>query len=225
MSREPNPRMARRSVVRLIVAVAAVPLIDACAASNTDRGHGPLPQAAGPRGARPRGPAGTLTDPDLVHPVVPWKLTLGEAERETLRALCDLILPGEAHMPAASALGAHDFVDEWISAPYATMREDAVLVREGLAWIDAEAQRRFHARFHALRAEQQGAIADTICDLTRAPAGQERAALFFDRVRQLTVIAVTTTREGMADLGYVGNVALDEWKAPPPEVLRIAGLL
>ena len=30
--------------------------------------------------------------------------------------------------------------------------------------------------------------------------------------------------EGMTDLEYIGNVALAQWDAPPPEVLRHLGL-
>ena len=122
MGAGPNPRMARRSMLKLIAAAAAAPGLSACA--TEDRGHGPLapdPDRPSPR----RGPAGTLSDPDLVNPVVPWKLTLGESERATLRALCDLILPGDERLPAASALGAPDFIDEWVSAPFDKMRVDA----------------------------------------------------------------------------------------------------
>ena len=58
--------------------------------------------------------------------------------------------------------------------------------------------------------------------LIAAPALQH-AAYFFDRVCELALISHYTTREGMDDLGYVGNVPLKEWAAPPPEVLRDVG--
>lgn len=47
---------------------------------------------------------------------------------------------------------------------------------------------------------------------------------FLDRVRYFTSTAFWTTTEGMTDLEYIGNVALAQWDAPPPEVLRHLGL-
>jgi hypothetical protein len=154
----------------------------------------------------------------------PWPLTLSEGERATLAALCDLILPSDAGSPAASTLGAHEFIDEWVSAPYPAMQEDGRLVRAGLAWIEGEALRWYRAGFAALDAERQRVICDTICNPADTPPELQSQAMFFDRVRELTVVAHYTTREGMTDLGYVGNVALDAWLAPPPAVLRQVGL-
>ena len=98
-------------------------------------------------------------------------------------------------------------------------------MREGIAWLDVESRKRFGAEFRTTSARQQSEIADAICSLAGIAPALQRPAFFFDRVRELTVVAVYTTREGMADLGYVGNVALDEWKAPPTEVLRLVGLM
>jgi hypothetical protein len=222
-------RFARLAAVKLIVAAAGAPsLLAACASAPTaavdPAGRAPaLVREVEPH-ARPPGPAGTLTDPDLLHPVRPWPLTLSEGERTTLAALCDLILPADAGSPAASALGAHEFIDEWVSAPYPAMQEDARLIRAGLAWLEDESLRWYHAGFAALDAERQRVICDTICDPADTPPELQAQAACFDRVRELAVIAHFTTREGMTDLGYVGNVALEAWPAPPPEVLRLVGL-
>ena len=50
------------------------------------------------------------------------------------------------------------------------------------------------------------------------------AARFFAKVRDLTATAFYTTPEGMADIGYVGNLPSTEWGLPPAEVLRHLGL-
>jgi hypothetical protein len=206
-------------MVKLIAAAASAPAL--LAACTTD----PVGRASARQSAAQHvGPAGTLTDPDLVHPVVPWQLTLSEGERATLAALCDLILPADSGSPAASALGAHDFIDEWVSAPYEAMRADGTRIREGLTWLEGESLRWYHTDFAALDSGRQGVICDTICDPADTPLELQSQAVFFDRVRELTVIAHFTTREGMADLGYVGNVPLKEWLAPPLEVLRQVGL-
>ena len=220
----PTHALARRAVVKLIAAAAAAPaLLAGCSSAATDG-----TATAGATliaSTRRRGPAGTLSDPDLVNPVVPWPLSLDPHERQTLVVLCDLILPGDARSPAAGTHGADAFIDEWVSAPFDDMRADGVLLREGLAWLDAESTRRFAARdFLALGESGQRALCETICNPAITGPVLQRPALFFDRVRELCCIAHFTTAEGMADLGYVGNVALDAWGPPPPEVLRHVGL-
>jgi hypothetical protein len=217
-----QPRFARRTMIRMIAAAAAAPvLFRGCTAVPGER-----VQSAD--ATTYRGPAGTLTDPDLVDPGVPWPLTLTEGERVGLAALCDTIIPADAHSPAASAIGAHDFIDEWVSAPYAQMQDDGTQIRDGLAWLDGEARRRFQAPFANLAEAQQHAICDDICYLPEV--GPEAApevtagAEFFDKVRMLTAMAFYTTPAGMADVGYVGNTPLNEWLPPPPEVLRLVGL-
>jgi hypothetical protein len=104
------------------------------------------------------------------------------------------------------------------------MERDKVLVRGGIVWLDAESNRRFGARFVELTAAQQTAICDDICYGEEAPAALKSASRFFDKVRDLTATAFYTTREGMQDLGYVGNVPLAQWDPPPPDVLRKVGL-
>ena len=98
-------------------------------------------------------------------------------------------------------------------------------------WLDREAHTRFgngvpsSARFRDLGEAQQRAICDDICDPERAEGGRfEAPALFFDRVRYLTLTAFWTTAEGMDDLRYIGNTPLTRWDPPPPEVLRHIGL-
>lgn len=168
--------------------------------------------------------AGTATDPDLLDPEVPWEGLLTEGELATLAVLCDVIIPEDERSPSASAVGAHEFIDEWVSAPYEGNREDLVLIRGGLAWLDVESEDRFGAPFSALTAERKTAICDDICYLEDAAPEHRAGARFFDRVRDLASTAFWTTEEGMADLGFVGNRAMASFEGPPPEVLERLGL-
>ncbi|WP_420448865.1 gluconate 2-dehydrogenase subunit 3 family protein [Candidatus Palauibacter sp.] len=174
-------------------------------------------------GGNPRA-AGTATDPDMVSPVVWWDLVLTEDELATLAPLCDVIIPEDEHSPGAAALGAHAFIDEWVSAPYDGNRNDLVLVRGGLVWLDIESNERFGGRFTELTLEQKHAICDDICWEANAAPEYRVAARFFDRVRDLTSTAFWTTAEGMADLGFVGNRPMPSFDGPPPEVLERLGL-
>lgn len=215
-----SPGIDRRAALKVIAAAAAAPHL--FAACETPEPSPSMPSAAG---SNPLA-AGTRFDPDLLDPVVPWERSLTSQELETLAALCDLILPADDRSPAASEVGAHEFVDEWVSAPYEGMQKDKVLVRGGIVWLDAESERRFGdgSRFVGLTAAQQTEICDDICWAEDAAPRFKSAARFFDKVRDLTTTAFYTTREGMEDVGYVGNVPLASWGPPPPEALRHVGL-
>ncbi len=212
--------MDRRQALKVMAIAAAVPSLTSCAPTDAGDDVVVAPAAANPKAA------GTAWDPDLLAPVIPWERTLTSDELETLATLCDIIIPADERSPGASQLGAHDFIDEWVSAPYARNERDQVTVRGGLVWLDGESAGRFGegSRFRELDAAQQRAICDDIRSVADAPSGLEAGARFFDRVRDLTAAAFWTTREGMQDLGYVGNVPLARWDPPPPEVLRHLGL-
>ena len=50
------------------------------------------------------------TDPDLMHPVVPWSRTMTQGQLQTAAALADAILPADEHSPAASSVLTKQFV-------------------------------------------------------------------------------------------------------------------
>ena len=144
----------------------------------------------------------------------------------SLAVLCDVIIPADERSSSASQVGAHDFIDEWVSAPYDANRSDQVIVRGGLTWLDRESAERYGEglRFRDLTLDQKHGICDDICFLPNAAPGYEAGARFFDRVRDLTSTAFWTTDAGMRDLEYIGNVPLPRWEPPPPEVLRHIGV-
>ncbi|MCG8468598.1 MAG: gluconate 2-dehydrogenase subunit 3 family protein, partial [Gemmatimonadetes bacterium] len=152
----------RRALQVLAAGAAGAASLPALGCEDPDASAEDGPRAAPPADGNPLA-AGTPTDPDLVAPVVPWELTLTEDERSTLASLCDVILPADERSPSASAVGAHEFIDEWVSAPYDGNRDDLVLVRGGLVWLDTESIDRFGARFSAATPEQRVEICDDIC--------------------------------------------------------------
>jgi hypothetical protein len=168
--------------------------------------------------------AGTPSDPDLLNPVVPWEGILTEDELGTIAALCDVIIPEDEHSPSASAVGAHDFVNEWVSAPYEGNQTDLVLVRGGIRWLNVESVNRFGREFVDLSNPEKQSICDDISYQPRALPQHRAAARFFDKIRDLTATAFYTTEEGMADLGYIGNVPTATFDGPPQEVLERLGL-
>lgn len=207
------PRMDRRTALKWMLAAAASTAL----ASRYARGQGTAPAARG-----------YGTDPDLLRHYKPgdvWPLTFTDAQRRTVAALCDVIIPADGRSPAASAVGVVDFLDEWISAPYPAQVEDRAQILPGLAWLEAESAKRFSRSFADLDDVQKTAICDDICHPAKAQPEFRQAARFFASFRNLTAGGFYTTPQGRQDLGYVGNMPLATFDGPPPEVLRQAGLL
>lgn len=195
-------------------------------AGGSGTGAGTTPQAAAGGTGGPSNPlaAGTPTDPDMLNPIVTWELVLTDDEMEIVGALCDVIVPADDRSPSATQVGAHEFINEWVSAPYDGPRNDLVMVRGGLQWLGRESNARFGADFIDLTLDQRHQICDDISSEADAAPEFRTAARFFDKIRDLTSTGFWTTEEGMADLGFIGNVPLSSWDGPPREVLERLGL-
>jgi hypothetical protein len=188
------------------------------------QGTPPTPTPPG----HPDVPKGYGTDPNLVDIHQPgdlWPLTFTAAQRKTVTALADLILPKDELGPAASAVGVVEMVDEWISAPYPAQQADRPVILDGLAWLETESSKRFGKLFAGLSDEQKRAICDDICFSATAKAEFKKAAVFFSRLRSLCAGAYYGTPEGWRAIGYVGNVPLQSFDGPPPEVLEKLGVV
>jgi hypothetical protein len=208
------PRIDRRTAIRWMLAASASSLLwdqrllGAPASPATPGGYGP--------------------DPDLARAYKPgdiWPLTLTDAQRGTVTALCDLVIPADGGSPSASTVGVPDFVDEWISAPYPTQIKDRQVILEGLAWLDAESMRRFGFDFASGGHREMTGICDDICSEAAAKPKFKTAAQFFDRFRSICTGGFYITPEGTRDIGYVGNVALTRFDGPPAEILKKLGIV
>ena len=217
-------KTTRRDALKLIATTAAaVPVLGYAAEAEAGEGEGKRPSAAKqPPG--PGQPQGTLTDPDLVNPVIPWEGVLDAGELQTLQALADVIIPRDEHSPGAGELGAQDYINEWVSAPYDAQKKDLIPIRGGIVWLNSEAQRRFGAPFAQLGGAGKRAICDDIRWEKTAKPRFKTPARFFAKVRDLCATAFYTTPEGMADIGYRGNTPQPAFTGPPPEALKHLGL-
>jgi hypothetical protein len=216
----------RRTTLKLVIAAAAAMPALRARANYRDNLE---PGASAPGDLRQFEPTmqGYGPDPDLIRAYEKgafWSLTLSAQQRQLAAALCDLIIPEDAHSPSASAVGVVDFIDEWISAPYPKQREDRDTVLHGFVWLDGEARHRFEQPFAKLKEAQQRTICDRICDPRRAATGLQGPAQFFATYRNLTAAGFYTTLAGRKDLGYVGNVALTHFDGAPVELLKKLGL-
>jgi hypothetical protein len=197
-------RMDRRSALKWVgAALVAFPLLDFKTLAEY-----------------PAGLKETLSDPNLFHPGRLWGRELTAEELKTAASLADVIIPADDQSPSASQVGIGDFLDEWVSAPYPVQQADLKLVREGLRWMNTEANKRFQKDFADLDDAQKAKICDDICYLPKATEEFKGAAVFFARMRDLTASGFYTTDAGFRDLRYIGNIPLTKFKGPPPNVLE-----
>jgi hypothetical protein len=169
----------------------------------------PFPAGAGPLEVRGYG-----RDPILLQRAVPWSRTLTTSQLLALATLCDIVLPAEPPYPSAAAIGVHDFLDEWVSAPYPEMRKDRNLLLRGLTALDQVTEKTYRRSFAAASQLQQTNMFEKFCSAD----GRERE--FARRLIQLICGGYYTAREGFAAIGYVGNVSLSSFPGPPAEVVR-----
>lgn len=211
-----NRRSALKLIATTAAAVPAIGCVDKIA--QTEKALTPVQAAV------KTAPVRTATDPDLLNPTIPWDFVLEEGELKTLATLCDVIIPADSVSPSASSLGAHNYINEYVSAPFDNNKADLVLVRGGIVWLNSESQKRFGEVFINLDDAQKAAICDDIKWEKTAEPQYQAGARFFTKVRKLAATAFYTTEEGMADIGYVGNKPIATFPGPPPEVLQKLGL-
>lgn len=217
--------ISRRVTLAWFAAASTGPLVlEGCAAPA------PMPTAPPPPAAPaslwkdltppPVTASGYGYDPNLNKPVIPWPLTLEPQQREVLRIAADLMLPADAHSPSGAALHLDAFLDEWVSAPYPLQQADRRLILSGLAWLDAESQQRFHVGFAQATDAQRREIFDLVAFRAKVQPGYRRAAQFFVRLRALMLGGFYSQPEGIADIGYKGNVPTPGmYPGPTPEAL------
>jgi hypothetical protein len=208
----PEPSFSRRSVFKLIAAASAAGALAKDAAAQP-----PLPLARHFKNA--------LSDPDFLNPVIPWEMPLTDPELATLRVLVDLIIPGDDESPAPSTIGVHDFLNEWIGAPYRENIEDCEIIRGGVSWINHHSQRLHEQPFIELPAAQQTAILDSICDPAKTAPDLAPGARFFKKLRMLTLGGYYSHSSTWKSLGYVGNVPIGgPYPGVPQEIIDLLGV-
>jgi len=141
-------------------------------------------------------------------------------EYSTVQVLVDLIIPTDERSGSATDAGVPEFMDFMMVDQPA--RQTAM--RGGLAWMDAECLDRHDKPFIACATAQQTALLDDIAWPQRGSRLLSHGINFFTSFRDLTASGFWTTKMGIADLQYLGNVAVAEWKGCPEEVLKQLGL-
>jgi gluconate 2-dehydrogenase gamma chain len=143
-------------------------------------------------------------------------------EFATVTLLADLVIPADERSVGASEAGVPAYIDFALrEVEEETMR---LAMRGGLAWLDAESGKRFGRMFVDAAPAQRIAILDDIAWPARVGPALANGAAFFSDFRDLVATAFWSSRIGVGDLQYQGNVALPEWIGCPDAALRKLGV-
>src|SRR5438876_9527079 len=137
-------------------------------------------------------------------------------EYATVVILVDLIIPRDERSGSATDAGVPPFMDfMMIDQP---LRQ--VAMRGGLALVDRLSTERFGRRFVSASDAQRRQLLDEIAYVSNPDPGLSHAIAFFSSFRDLTASGFWTTRMGVADLQYRGNVFVSEWNGCPDAALK-----
>ena len=142
---------------------------------------------------------------------------------QTVKVLCDLIIPADEQSGSATQAGVPEFMDDWIAF---RAKEDGNLdltakIFGGLMWMDHEANVAAAKNFVDLSVDQQKTILDRVAYPAKAAPADAQFVPFFNEFRTLTVTGFFSSKMGVAYLPYLGNVAVEEWKGCDPKVWAV----
>ena len=146
---------------------------------------------------------------------------LNEHELATVTVLCNLILPPLE--PYGGIVEAE--VPEFVEFMAKDIPEIQVLLRGGLMWLDHKSNTEYKFEFKSASAEQQKEILDTIAfyDPYMPIEKQPMEIQFFSLMRNLTLTGYYTSKVGIQELGYKGNMP-NIWDGVPQDVLDQHGV-
>src|SRR4051812_36205645 len=151
-------------------------------------------------------------------------------EWETVTVLVDLIIPRDERSGSATQAGVPAFMDFVMLMPTVTGETERarrqVGMRGGLRWLDGECQRRYEKTFVDCAPTERTTVLDAIAWPERATANASlsQGVAFFSSFRDLTASGFWSSKMGIEDLKYMGNVANPNWDGCPAEALTHLGV-
>ena len=141
-------------------------------------------------------------------------------EYATVSVLVDLVIPRDARSGSATDAGVPAFMDFMMG----DRPQRQIAMRGGLALIDRLSVARVGRRFVGATDAQRRQLLDEIAYTSNGDPALRPAIAFFSSFRDLTASGFWSSRAGVADLQYQGNVFVSEWNGCPREALEKLGI-
>lgn len=141
-------------------------------------------------------------------------------EWRTVRVLSDMVIPRDARSGSATDAGVPEFMD-FVMITYTG---NQTRMREGLGWLNAESRARFGVPFPDAKPSERTALLDDIAFPKQARPEHREGVRFFNAFRDLCASGFFTSRIGVKDIGYMGNVPVAAWTGCSSAALEHLGV-
>jgi hypothetical protein len=140
------------------------------------------------------------------------------AEMTVIGLLSDIIIPKDEISGSATQAGVPEFIEFIVK----DMPSNKIPVRGGLKWLDNYCISNFEKSFAECSESERMKVIDEIAWPDKAKPELKNGVKFFNTMRNLVATGFYTSKEGIKDIGYKGNVP-NEWDGVPDEVLKKYG--
>ena len=131
---------------------------------------------------------------------------------QTLKKLCELIIPPDEKSGGALEANAPEFIDLLTSEN----PEFQIKLSGGLRWLDSYSRNLYGQPFLNCSSEQQKATLGLLAYRRNSTPQISQGISFFSLIRDLTVDGYYTSQIGIKDVGYIGNDVMSEFPGCPP---------
>ncbi len=174
--------------------------------NGLDELHDPQQHAPGQTPPQPQPPAAARFTPKFFT-ALEWR---------TVRVLADIVIPRDDTSGSATDAGVPQFMD-FVMNEYPN---NQARMRDGLGWLNAESRTRFGVPFPDAKAADRLKIVDDVAWPAKAKPEHAAGVRFFSAFRDLTASGFFTSRIGVKDIGYKGNVPQSYWTGCPSTAER-----
>ena len=199
-----SDEVSRRNLFHILGAVPAAAALSSAATAHEGHAHAATQTSAAAKG--------------------PYKRkTFDDHQWQTVRLLCDTIIPADESGPAASAAGVPEYLDDWLAF---RVEQDGnqnfqAEMLGGLMWLDHESNKECSKDFVDADASVHKKILDRVAFDKKVAKDDTQGAKFFRDFRTLVVGGYFSSKAGVKALPYLGNVAVMKWTGCDPKVWAI----
>jgi gluconate 2-dehydrogenase gamma chain len=147
------------------------------------------------------------------------KVFFTDHEMKTITVLANIIIPADDRSGNAEDAGVPKFIHFMAN----DKPELQTPLRGGLKWMDLQCMKRFNNSFADCSNTQQIELVEEIAWPDQAKPDMKQGVAFFNLMRGLTAGGFWSSKMGVEDIGYMGNVP-NEWNGAPKEALDKLGV-
>ncbi len=159
------------------------------------------------------------TKEDSYNEAIRKKVFFNDHEMKTITVLANIIIPADEHSGSAEDAGVPQFI-HFMSNDKPDLQTP---LRGGLKWLDLQCIKRYNHPFVECTEDQRIEMVEELAWPEKSRPEMTQGVEFFSRMRNLTASGFWSSKIGVEDIGYKGNVP-HQWNGAPPEVLQKLGV-